>query len=262
MRGQAILHPDWTFCSLSAAIAHGLEVSGIEPGVTYVATTPQAHSRSSTQVKRHVIPDDEFTRASGIPVTSLWQTVFDAIRDSDFPHALAIADSVLRVTGVGRDELAEQLERVGHGRQGKGAVLLVVSYADGRSENGGESVARGIMIEQGFAIPNLQVEIFDQTTGRTYRVDFLWLLPDGTYVAGELDGYDKYFDSTMTMGRPVVQVLIDERHRESRVSLAVSSIARFSFDTVLDTPRFVRELESHGIPRTTIPGDGGGIVIP
>ena len=36
-----------------------------------------------------------------------------------------------------------------------------MAYADGRSENGGESIVRGIMIDLGFALPELQVEIED-----------------------------------------------------------------------------------------------------
>lgn len=41
---------------------------------------------------------------------------------------------------------------------------MTLMHADGRSENGGESVVRAIILELGFAEPDLQVEIEDPST--------------------------------------------------------------------------------------------------
>lgn len=73
-------------------------------------------------------------------------------------------------------------------------------HADGRSENGGESVVRAIILELGFAEPDLQVEIEDPLNPGTYkRVDYYWLLEDGRAIVGELDGFEKYLK---THGNP------------------------------------------------------------
>ena len=50
--------------------------------------------------------------------------------------------------------------------------------------------------------------------GRVHRVDFLWERDDGTLIAGEFDGVQKYVDPLMTAGRTIRQVVDDERDRQ------------------------------------------------
>ena len=64
-------------------------------------------------------------------------------------------------------------------------------FANGLSENGGESFARGTMIDLGFMVPELQHEFVAPNSGVKYRCDFLWQLPGGGLIVGELDGYGK-----------------------------------------------------------------------
>ncbi|MFZ2756017.1 MAG: hypothetical protein WAY93_04025, partial [Atopobiaceae bacterium] len=125
----------------------------------------------------------------------------------------------------------------------------VASLADGRAENGGESIARATMVELGFALPELQAEFRDPVGGNAYRVDFLWSLPGGQQVAGELDGREKYVNPSMTGGRTPVEVLTAERRRESRLTACGVKVLRFSLPEVLDHPYFARLLEAYGIPR-------------
>ena len=106
------------------------------------------------------------------------------------------------------------------------------------------------MIEQGFMVPQLQVKIPNLIEGiGSYYADFFWELSDGTQVAGELDGLDKYCDPTMTGGRSVTQVMSEERRRESRLGAAGLKVVRFSFAEVEDVAKFSRLLEAYGIPR-------------
>lgn len=122
-------------------------------------------------------------------------------------------------------------------------------FADGNSENGGESFARGVMIEEGFLPPRLQVEIPDPVEpGRMYRVDYLWET-DGGVIVGELDGRDKLADPALRKGKSMADVLRDERTRESRLTATGAKVMRFSFKDVLDRKRFVRMLEAFGVPR-------------
>ena len=67
-------------------------------------------------------------------------------------------------------------------------------------------------------------------------------------MAGELDGRQKYVDPTMTRGRATVDLLADERLRESRLT-RVARVVRFSFADVCNADYFERLLDSFRIPR-------------
>ena len=110
-------------------------------------------------------------------------------------------------------------------------------------------MARAIMIEHGFMLPELQVLIENpDNPGHPWRCDFFWELPDGTIVVGELDGGEKYVNPAMTHGRDVLQVMRDERLRESGMTLAVDRVMRFTFSDVVNEARLVALLERFGIP--------------
>ena len=54
----------------------------------------------------------------------------------------------------------------------------------------------------------------------------------------------------MTSGRSVVDVMADERLRESRMSISGAKVMRFSFADVRNQLFFVHLLETFGVPRT------------
>lgn len=71
-------------------------------------------------------------------------------------------------------------------------LRTLCQLADGKSENGGESLARAAMIELGCVRPELQHEFPNETNPKwPYRVDFAWKV-GGKLIVGELDGADKY----------------------------------------------------------------------
>lgn len=110
-------------------------------------------------------------------------------------------------------------------------------------------MARAIMIEHGFMLPELQVSIENpDNPGHPWRCDFFWELPDGTIVVGELDGGEKYVNPAMAHGRDALQVMRDERLRESGMTLAVDRVMRFTFSDVANEARLVALLERFGIP--------------
>lgn len=249
IRALSKLHPDWIFASASAAIVHGLFVSNRLLGKIHILTDPRTHSRSSQAIERHVIPGITPQVVDNVPVTPLIRTAFDCMRTSDFRASLAIADSTLRLSGMSREELVSGFSKFDCRHRGINSALAVAALADGLSENGGESTARAVMIEQGFMIPSLQVEIPDPVDSKkVFRVDFFWKLGNCN-VIGELDGREKYRNPQMTGGRDTVDVLADERLRESHLSGTGAKVMRFSFNDVLDTPRFCKLLTSFGIPK-------------
>lgn len=107
------------------------------------------------------------------------------------------------------------------------------------------------MIEQGFALPRLQVA-FPQPLdrSRTYRVDFLWTRIDGNNVIGEFDGMQKYEDTTLRNGRSPLRVLADEQHRESQLTLYGMPIVRFSYRDIMNESTFANLLKRYGIPQS------------
>ena len=245
-------HPDWVFCGTSAAVIHGLNVSYRLLDHIHIAVNKSRHGRDTGIVVRHAMDNVPVTKVGGIRVTSLDRTVLDCLRETSFADGLPIADSALRITGRSRDEFLDRLRTLGRGLHGIRQALYTMSYADPRSENGGESLARAIMIELGFAIPELQV-VVESPLGdhHVYRPDFMWRLPDGI-VYGELDGKAKYVDPSMTKGKGIVGVLTEERLRESRLS-ASGRVMRFSYADLVNPERLARLLTAFGIPRVHAP---------
>ena len=249
MRALHELHPKWVFCGTSAAVAHGLSVSNRLQEPLQVAT-PSGTRRyhGGKIVALHVRDEDAFT-ASGVPVTSPERTVFDCARRLSFPEGLAIADSALRTGKLDRDSLVAYVSSMGPRCRGFRQAEMTASLADPRPENGMESIARATMYQLGYQMPELQVPVHDpMNPGRVLRVDFMWVLPDGTVIIGELDGGEKVWNPEMNGGSPLV-ALRRERRRESRITIDRPKIIRFSPEEVGDPYEFNRLLETFGVPR-------------
>ncbi len=256
IRALSRLHPAWTFCRTSAAIVHGLWVSNNLTHPHCIVASKSSHGCHRAGVIRCAteVADADIVTAGGIRVTTLLRTTMDCLRHLEFEAALPIADSSLRLSGATSEELTEHLRSSCAGHPGLIQALFTASHANGLSESGGESLARAIMIREGFMLPRLQVEIPDPfDRARTYRADFLWELPDHSCVIGEFDGREKYQNPRMTKGRNIVDVLAEERLRESRLSATGARVMRFSYADICNVPFFVRLLEQYGIPRTSRP---------
>lgn len=109
---------------------------------------------------------------------------------------------------------------------------------------------RGIMIELGFCVPELQVLVEDPThPGCEFRVDYVWETGVARPIFGELDGAAKYADRGSAGEKVSGRVLLAERRRESRLTLCNASIMRFSFEEAKNRPFFKALLERYGVPR-------------
>lgn len=243
----ARLHPDWVFCMFTAAALYGLEI-GRDHAMPLHVQTPHGGIRGSLPVIQYPLTCENPTLAAGVRVTEPVRTVVDCMRGLSFQRALAIADSALRVLGVTKEDLYAELATREQDER-RCVAENAVKYASALAANGGESVARAVMIEQGFMIPELQVEFRDPINpSKRYYVDFLWRLKTGN-VVGELDGKDKYVLPDMVGDKDTAQIVIDERHRESRLTAPGAKVLRFSFREVMDTDQFVSLLALYGIPR-------------
>ncbi|MDO4797467.1 MAG: hypothetical protein Q4A01_05535 [Coriobacteriales bacterium] len=248
VRSLAKLHPTWVFSHASAAIMHGLYVSYSLLDHVHVLTSRRANSPSNGIIERHKRAHIEWVVIEGVRVTPIARTAFDCLRTYDFRSSLAIADSTLRVLHQTNDQLVSTFGTFSRRFKNWQRAANIAVFADRRSESGGESVARAVMIEQGYLIPNLQVVVENTVDGGVYRADFCWQLGNHNRVLGELDGHEKYTNPLMTKGRDVVEVLTDERLRESRVSIYGDKILRFSYADVMNVRRFRSLLDAYGVP--------------
>lgn len=249
MRTLSDKGPEWVFCATSAAVAYGLEVPNEALGRLDAASHDGSGAHGSRFVMRHVVKGGSEIIVDGMRVTPFDQTVHDCLRTLPFDAALAVADSALRRTGRSRTWLCDLFANDSRGASGVRRARCVCRFADPRAENGGESMVRAAVIEEGFQLPNLQVELHDPLDGTTYRVDFLWTQPDGHHIIGELDGWEKYLSPTMTEGRGTLGALVAERQRESRITMSGASVVRFSYRQVRDHGYFARLLAAYGVPR-------------
>ncbi len=244
--------PELVFCRESAALAWGLPVSYGRLGTIHVASDDEGHPSRNEGIMRHrLLGDGDVTVRDGLRVTGLVRTAFDCMRTMPFSYALAIGDELLRKSPLNRREIRERFIRMGeHARRGRRA-RGVLSYADARSESWAESAARALAITQGFAIPELQVELpRPACPGSVYRVDQVWVRADGTKVLGEVDGAQKYFDERMLKGKTPGQALLLERQREAELTMYGMPVMRLSHADVTDAERFVRKLMAYGIARS------------
>lgn len=184
-RAMARQHPKWVFVGNIAATAHGFEHSWkLHDGTVSIASAYHNGFCRIAKVRRVYIPEQcmSVEVVDGLPVLDKIRTVLNCSVQYDFPYGLSIADSALR-QGIGRRDLSAGCSAM---RIGYAQAARVLRYADGASENGGESMCRAVMIDEGFAIPLLQTIFVDPETGRRYRADFAWRLPDGRIAVGGL----------------------------------------------------------------------------
>lgn len=245
----AKLHPTWVFAGVSAAAMHGLSVSYGLLGRVHLACGRNARARNTRHYIRHVIDKDDCVLIDGVRVCSLERTVFDCTRSYGFDHALAIADSALRVSEKTRDWFVEAFGRYSRNHRNAWRPAEIMALADSRAESGGESLARAQMIQNGYMLPELQKKLHNPLNdSESFRVDFFWKLGSGN-VAGEMDGREKYVNPAMTGGRSAVDILADERVRESLVTSYNVRVMRFSYKDVRNARTFCRIMDLFGIPR-------------
>ena len=204
----------------------------------------------------HQIEPADTVRRAGILLTPPIQTVTDCLLQTGFADGMPIADSAISKLGLTREQLMEEVEMRATARNGRSirTALTTLRYADARAESGGESVARAVMIETGFAPDWLQYELtdpFDST--ESMRTDFAWERQARELTLGELDGLVKYTDQTMLAGQTTAEALVAERQREAHLSLYGHPLLRFTMNEVRSAGMLAKKLQTAGIRQTALP---------
>lgn len=256
IRALAIIHPDWTFCSFSAARLLGLEVSWRHLNVVHVCSATKPSARPGAHIQRHQIEPADTVHRAGILLTPPIQTVTDCLLQTGFADGMPIADSAISKLGLTREQLMEEAEKRANARNGRAirTALATLQHADARAESGGESVARAVMIETGFAPDRLQYELtdpFDST--ESMRTDFAWERQVRELTLGELDGLIKYTDQTILAGQTATEALVAERQHEAHLSLYGHPLIRFTMSEVRSAGMLAKKLQTAGVRQTALP---------
>ena len=119
VRVLALVHPDWTFCSYSAACLLGLEVSWRHLNVVHVCSATKPSARPGARVQRHQIEPTATVNQAGISITPPIQTVTDCLLLTGFADGMPIADSAISKLGLTREQLLEAVEKRAGARNGR-----------------------------------------------------------------------------------------------------------------------------------------------
>lgn len=216
-----------------------------------VSTRRKVDAGSAVRIRRsHTSAPHKTEMVDGLLVSAYWHAILDSLLESPFQLGLAIADSAARQHGLDATHLTKNLREVGAHRRGIKRAVFIASFADRRAENGGESRARAIMIQNGFPIPDLQRELPNMADPmHPYRVDNFWDLGGGRGLIGEFDGFEKYTSEAMLQGDSTAQAFFKERQRESRLTLLGYPVLRYSYQDIKDPRRLVHLLLSAGLPQ-------------
>ena len=256
VRALALKHPEWTFCSFSAACLLGLEVSWKHLDVVHVCSEVKPSAKPGMYIQRHAINPSTEHIIEDVRITPPVQTVVDCLIATSFTDAMPIADSALAKLGIEQSTLIDEIERKRRNRNNRSiaTALTTVEHADAHAESGGESVARAVMIETGFAPDHLQLELVDPfDPGKIMRSDFAWEEMSTTLTLGEFDGLAKYTDSTLLEGRTATEKLVQERQRESHLSVYGHPIVRFTMREVRMPGALPNMLQIAGVRQSPLP---------
>ncbi|WP_055426904.1 type IV toxin-antitoxin system AbiEi family antitoxin domain-containing protein [Bifidobacterium aesculapii] len=249
IRALAKKRPQWVFAGLSAVCLYGLDHAyGLHDGTIHIASRGGARHRDSKRLRRLYMPGvGQPWNCHGIRVTSPARTLIDCAK-YPFANALAIFDSALRRQLISVEDIRSLAVRTACDDR---AVERLASCASPASENGGESLMRGLLIERGFAEPRLQTEFNNPDNPMApYRVDFCWRLADGRVIVAEYDGMAKYADTSKPNRATLQSKLEYERRREEHLkNQQVTVVQHVVYEDLIRPERLERKLMAAGVPK-------------
>lgn len=200
----------------SAAVLLGAPTLGW-PDKVQVTRGSGGHRIGGTLVHRALLPAEEVLVRGGIRLTTARRTLVDVARTEPFRAAVVIADGLLRAGLLDAADL-DALRGAPLTGRGAGAARRVMAFADGLSDNPGESLSRVAIHAAGLPPPELQIEIAPRgPDGPGIRVDYLWRRQR---LVGEFDGRLKY---------QVPADLYTEKRREDRIRSMGYGVVRWGW---------------------------------
>lgn len=230
LAAKDILDGSAVLSHVSAAVWHGLDVPWalVDDRVHITRGASGGSWRDRLATHTGPLPPGHWTVVDGLRTTTLGRTVVDLARVSPVRYAVALADHALRDRGG--EALRADMERIvtdGRGKRGIKQARWVVGFADGRAENGGESVCRVVMASLDIPTPELQFEVRTARGALIGRADFAW---PALRTLGEFDGRVKYQRLAGAKGEEPGQVVFREKRREDRLRAAGWEVVRWTWE--------------------------------
>jgi hypothetical protein len=233
-RMQAItcVRPGTVFSHLSAALAWGLPVVGGDLAVPHSLASPSGGGRSRNGLRRHSTRRPfEVTSRRGLLVTGLADTMVHVAAGFEPEVSVPILDATLGLPGrpVSAQGLTAMISAVPV-EYGETRCAWAIGFADERSGSPGESLSRVVFDRLRLPAPVLQ-QRFDDASGLIGFTDFWW--PEQR-VIGEFDGVGKYLREEFTEGKPIADVVLEEKRRENRLRALDNRVARWDWSAARD----------------------------
>lgn len=184
-------------------------------------------------------------RRDGMLVSSVARTTLEVARHSDFVSALGTVDWAIRDKNPDRitvDDLFAELDRlpISVGRRHLERCIRAGSV---KSDSYGESLARALIIELGYEVPDLQVRF--EAPRQTYFADFTWRR---VAVIAEFDGKGKYLNDEWN-GKDPGEAVWREKLREDYLRSCGYTVIRLFWADLLSPERLIAKLDGVGVPR-------------
>jgi very-short-patch-repair endonuclease len=223
--------PNSVASTRSAATLLGLPTFAV-PTTTELTVTQQVGiaARGKTHLYRVRLDEAEVERWYGIEHTSAARTLVDLAR-RDRRDAIMAADAALRDELVNRSAILDALDDA-VGRPGIRGARRVLAYASPLAESPLESLARLMLLDDGFPVPELQVQIGG------YRVDMLFR---EQRLILEVDGLGKYSPAELRR----------EKRREHALRALGYRVERVGWDDIVVRWAVTREWLRAALRRST-----------
>ncbi|HWU46161.1 MAG TPA: hypothetical protein VN133_05330 [Humibacter sp.] len=245
-----LVRRDAVATSVSATVLLGLPLFGPPPELVYLLSPGRSGRRRNGVVELSRRGAEAVVETDGFLMTDLPYSILQACRHTPFRAALTIVESAIHVPRSAQslplctpEQLWATYDRLlPFPRSAR--VRAVLTYATTLCETPLESISRVVIDELGFPQPLQQYELWLPRIGRRAFLDFAW--PDHM-IAGEADGWGKYFDRERSLG-PIERIKREKR-RDDAIRGVKWTPAHWEWDDVLQRERLARILLEAGLPR-------------
>lgn len=143
---------------LAAAALHGSRWIDDDEPIELIWRNP--HPPCGVITRNQRIQPDEFTRVSGLPVTTLARTAFDLARLRPIGEAVARIDALMRATPFSLEEVLLLAKRY-RGARGLRRLRLALPLVDPGAASPKETWLRLLLIDAGLPVPTTQIPVQD-----------------------------------------------------------------------------------------------------
>jgi hypothetical protein len=166
---------------IAASALHGAQWIDAEVRIELIA--PSGRPQGGLVVRDEALADDEITRVSRLPVTTVARTAYDLGRHLPRGESVARLDALMRVTPFSVEDVLLLAKRY-PGARGLRQLRAALSLVDGGAASPKETWLRLLLIDAGLPAPTTQIPVL-----HGYRpVAFLDMGWEQFKVAAEYDG--------------------------------------------------------------------------